>query len=297
MNLEPGICSKCRKHTAVKLSPGDELLCKDCYPVRSSHIEKNTCEDCKMKEGNVKLRQNDKLMCDLCWGRPMSTKYILDRSTILVDSLSDMTVNEELTPSSEGKENTLEVEDFDDKDDTTTILDSSPLDGIADYSTLRPNQTKKSERVTPQTICIEELSTQEAQAVEINTHKAEKTNTDQPVNANTQDKEQTNTPVMNELKPGEVPPEGQSVATGISFADTLTKFLDKRKTKGSKGKEIFKWDGTFEDLKSFVELVLQRKGTWKGKKGKKQLFQDNVNEVIIITKNDLILNSTPENRL
>ena len=130
MNLEPGICSKCRKHTAVKLSPGDELLCKDCYPVRSSHIE-NTCEDCKMKEGNVKLRQNDKLMCDLCWGRPMSTKYTLDRSTILVHSLSDMTVNEELTPSSEGKENTLEVEDFDDEDDTTAILDSSPLQSVS----------------------------------------------------------------------------------------------------------------------------------------------------------------------
>ena len=54
---------------------------------------------------------------------------------IIVDNLSDMTVNEELTPSSEGKENTLEVEDFDDEDDTTAILDSSPLDGIADFST------------------------------------------------------------------------------------------------------------------------------------------------------------------
>ena len=82
---------------------------------------------------------------------------------------------------------------------------------------------------------------------------------------------------MNQLEPGEVQPEGQSVATGILFADTLTKSPDKRKTKGSKGK----WDGTFEDLKSFVELVLHRKGTWKSKKGKKQSFQDNVNEVII----------------
>ena len=73
---------------------------------------------------------------------------------------------------------------------------------------------------------------------------------------------------MNQLEPGEVKPEDQSVATGILFADTLTKFLDKRKTKGSKGKDVFKLDGTFEDLKSFVELVLHRKGTWKGKKRK-----------------------------
>ena len=45
---------------------------------------------------------------------------------------------------------------------------------------------------------------------------------------------------MNQFEPGEVQPEGQSVATGVLFADTLTKFLDKRKTKGSKGKESFK---------------------------------------------------------
>ena len=65
----------------------------------------------------------------------MSTKYILDRSTILVDSLSDVPVNEELTPSSETKENALEVEDFDDEDDMTAILDSPPLDGMAGFST------------------------------------------------------------------------------------------------------------------------------------------------------------------
>ena len=75
--------------------------------------------------------------------------------------------------------------------------------------------------------------------------------------------------------------EGQSIATGILFADTLTKFLGERKNKGSKGKDNFKWDGTFEDLKSFVELVFHRKGTWKGRKGKKQSFQDNVNDVFV----------------
>ena len=35
-----------------------------------------------------------------------------------------------------------------------------------------------------------------------------------------------------------------------------------------------KWDGTLNDLKSFIELMLNRKGTWKGKKDKKHTFQD-----------------------
>ena len=110
-------------------------------------MKENTCEDCKIKEGNVKLPQNDKLKCNLCWGRPMSTKYIIDRSTILVDSLSDVNVNEELTPSFEEKENTLEIEDLDGENGIAAILDSPPLDGMADFSTPRPYQTKKSETV------------------------------------------------------------------------------------------------------------------------------------------------------
>ena len=67
MNLEPGICSKCKKHTAVGLSPSDEFLCKDFYPVGSSHLEANTCEDCIIKEGNVKLQLNELYVGeDLC---------------------------------------------------------------------------------------------------------------------------------------------------------------------------------------------------------------------------------------
>ena len=107
----------------------------------------------------------------------MSTKYIIDRSTILVDSLSDVNVNEELTPSFEEKENTLEIEDLDSEDGIAAILDSPPLDGMADFSTPRPYQTKKYETVTSQTPFIEELSTQETQAEEINTQEAGKSNT------------------------------------------------------------------------------------------------------------------------
>ena len=97
----------------------------------------------------------------------MSTECILDRSTISVDSLSDVNVNEELAPRSEGKENTLEIEDLDDEDDMDAILDSPFLDGMADFSNPRPKQTKKSVTVTSQTLFIEELNTQETQAEEI----------------------------------------------------------------------------------------------------------------------------------
>ena len=65
----------------------------------------------------------------------------------------------------------------------------------------------------------------------------------------------------------------QIMTTGALFADTLIQALSKRKVK-RKDKFKFKWDGTLKDLKSFIELVLNRKGTWKGKKDKKQTFQD-----------------------
>ena len=67
--------------------------------------------------------------------------------------------------------------------------------------------------------------------------------------------------------------EEQIMTTGVLFADTLIQTLGKRKVKG-KDKFKFKWDGTLKDLKSFIELVLNRKGTWKGKRDKKQKFQD-----------------------
>ena len=74
-------------------------------------------------------------------------------------------------------------------------------------------------------------------------------------------------PEMNESQ------KEQIMATGVLFADTLIQELGKRKVKG-KDNFKFKWDGTLNDLKSFIELVLNRKGIWKGEKDKKQTFQD-----------------------
>ena len=60
----------------------------------------------------------------------------------------------------------------------------------------------------------------------------------------------------------------EQIATGILFADTLTRSFNRHKIKG---KERFKWDSSLENLKSFVALILKRKGTWKGKKGRNRI--------------------------
>ena len=58
----------------------------------------------------------------------------------------------------------------------------------------------------------------------------------------------------------------------LLFADTLLKYLAKRKVKG---KTNYKFDGTLDELKDFVSLVLKRKGKWTGKKNTgKQTFSD-----------------------
>ena len=52
----------------------------------------------------------------------------------------------------------------------------------------------------------------------------------------------------------------------------MLKYLAKRKVKG---KTNYKFDGTLDELKDFVSLVLKRKGKWTGKKNTgKQTFSD-----------------------
>ena len=53
----------------------------------------------------------------------------------------------------------------------------------------------------------------------------------------------------------------------ILFADTLLKYLKKYKA-SPKGKENFKWEGNFDDLKAFVSLILKAEGDWSGSEKK-----------------------------
>ena len=47
-------------------------------------MEERTCEGCHEKDTTAELRQNDLLMCDLCWGRPMSEDSIIYRNTLIM---------------------------------------------------------------------------------------------------------------------------------------------------------------------------------------------------------------------
>ena len=85
-------------------------------------------------------------------------------------------------------------------------------------------------------------------------------------------------------------------ALALLFADTLLKYLAKRKVKG---KTNYKFDGTLDELKDFVSLVLKRKGKWTGKKNTgKQTFSDSKVKLTLSwwpTSKTLQLQGTNEN--
>ena len=85
-------------------------------------------------------------------------------------------------------------------------------------------------------------------------------------------------------------------ALALLFADTFLKYLAKRKVKG---KTNYKFDGTLDELKDFVSLVLKRKGKWTGKKNTgKQTFSDSKAKLTLSwwpTSKTLQLRGTNEN--
>ena len=85
-------------------------------------------------------------------------------------------------------------------------------------------------------------------------------------------------------------------ALALLFADTLLKYLAKRKVKGTTN---YKFDGTLDELKDFVSLVLKRKGKWTGKKNtRKQTFSDSKAKLTLSwwpTSKTLQLQGTNEN--
>ena len=65
----------------------------------------------------------------------------------------------------------------------------------------------------------------------------------------------------------------------VLFADSLMPSLDRHE---EKGKKLYKWNGSLENLKSFVELISHRKGSWKGlAKTGKQTFSENNSKIHI----------------
>ena len=197
----------------------------------------HVCEGCHLKDGSVTIRQNDLNMCDLCWGKPMSPSVELDRSSLILIVDDSKHTNRE-------KNAVSSMLNFEDSVDDA-MLDIKTPTHCTEESLLAVKHTEDqdfSKLLSTTTETENEKASSEQEQPEIN---------------ESQEKSQ----------------EEQIMTTGVLFADTLIQALGKRKVKG-KDKFKFKLDGTLKDLKSFIELVLNRKGTWKGKKDKKQTFQD-----------------------
>ena len=79
-------------------------------------------------------------------------------------------------------------------------------------------------------------------------------------------------------RPINIEEQDSTLMTGeVKCTNNLLKYLNRRKTKGKSGEQI-KWDGTLDQLKSFVSFVLKSNGKWKqtGKSDKsvKHIFEE-----------------------
>ena len=64
-------------------------------------------------------------------------------------------------------------------------------------------------------------------------------------------------------RPINIEEQDSTLMTGdIECTNNLLKYLNRRKTKGKSGEQI-KWDGTLDQLQSFVSFVLKSNGKWK----------------------------------
>ena len=233
------------------------------------------CKGCQTKDVNVTLRQNDMVMCDMCWGQPMSSDYIYYRSIVNIEDTHDTDAVEE---NGEEKNDNVDTEKIDREKSLAILLDETESPAILECATPSHSQIMHDTRPTEEDGVSETSQEKPVEDEKIeSTPQALITKED---NILEHESDNMPTPSTNRQTSEHESQDGghdtihteEQIATGILFADTLTRSLNKRKTKG---KEIFKWKGSLEDLKSFVELILKRKGTCKGKKGKKQNFQDN----------------------
>ena len=175
-------------------------------------------------------------LCDVCWGKPMSPLVVLDRSSLtLIEDDSKHSNREKNAVSS-----TLNFEDS----VYHAMLDIKTLTHCTEESLLAVKHT-------------EDQDSSKLLSATTETENEKASEQEQPEIIESQEKSQ----------------EEQTLATGVLFADdTLIQALGKHNVKG-KDKFRFKWDGTLNDLKSFIELVLNRKGTWKGKRTRNRHFR------------------------
>ena len=267
-------------------------------------METNLCEGCREKDSSVMLRRNDLVMCDMCWGKPMSTEFVLDRSTLWLDDdceieKSDKTISEN-TP-----QNVIELED--DTEDSMIHFDT-PFSNAAmlEFATSDVPDTDTPYGEILNTLEDPELP--ESTLSQDNNQAEEVTETSQNVDITTiplisQDQSQEDDEQNGDEDEEKNGDEGDTISgAGIEadrdtiydtdtelsnnivlFSDSLLKHLKKYK-ETPRAKEKFKWDGNLEDLKAFTTLILKLKGNWNSptkKSPAKFVFKDKNGKITI----------------
>ena len=96
-----------------------------------------SCKGCQTKDVNVTLRQNDMVMCDMCWGQLMSSDYIYYISIVNIEDTQDTDAVEE---SGEEKNDNVDTEKIDGEESLATLLDETESPAILECATLSHSQ-------------------------------------------------------------------------------------------------------------------------------------------------------------
>ena len=95
------------------------------------------CEGCQTKDVNITLCQNDMVMCDMCWGQPMSSDYIYYRSIMNIEDTHDTNAVE---GNREEKNDNIDTEKIDGEESLATLLDETESPAILECATLSHSQ-------------------------------------------------------------------------------------------------------------------------------------------------------------
>ena len=96
-------------------------------------MEERTCQCCHEKDTTVELRQNDLLMCDLCWGRPVSEDCINYRNKLRMKD-----VDKEVLEESPAVLNVVKA-----FDNIVELADDEAVPAILDVATLSAVKVKE----------------------------------------------------------------------------------------------------------------------------------------------------------
>ena len=104
------------------------------------------CEGCHTKDVNVTLRQNDMVMCDMCWGQPMSSDYIYYKSIMNIEDTHDTDAVEE---NGEEKNDNVDTEKIDGEESLATLQDETESPTILECATPSHSQIMHDTRCRP----------------------------------------------------------------------------------------------------------------------------------------------------